>query len=64
MAGNLSWLRRFAIRFLQRHLSQHSTIGKSRKGGRSNEFLAEVLAARGTQCAPALPSEPVLGNST
>lgn len=48
MAGNLSWLRRFAISLLKRHPSKHSIKGKSEIAGWSNEFLMEVLAVQGT----------------
>ena len=44
MAGNLSWLRRFAISLLKRHPSKHSIKGKSQIAGWNNEFLMEVLA--------------------
>jgi predicted transposase YbfD/YdcC len=47
MADNLSWLRRFAISLLKRHPSKHSIKGKSQIAGWSNEFLMEVLAAKG-----------------
>ena len=47
IANNLSWLRRFAISLLKQHPSKHSIIGKSRIAGWSNEFLMEVLAAKG-----------------
>jgi predicted transposase YbfD/YdcC len=47
MADNLSWLRRFAISLLKRHPSEHSIKGKSRMAGWSNEFLMEVLTAKG-----------------
>ena len=47
IANNLSWLRRFAISLLKQHPSKHSIIGKSRIAGWNNEFLMEVLAAKG-----------------
>ncbi len=47
IADNLSWLRRFAISLLKRHPSKHSIKGKSQIAGWSNEFLMEVLAAKG-----------------
>jgi predicted transposase YbfD/YdcC len=47
MADNLSWLRRFAISLLKRHPAKHSIKGKSQIAGWSNEFLMEVLAAKG-----------------
>ena len=47
MADNLSWLRRFAIRLLKRHPSEHSLKGKNRMAGWSNEFLMEVLTTQG-----------------
>ena len=47
MADNLSWLRRFAISLLKRHPSKHSIKGKSQIAGWSNEFLMEVLTAKG-----------------
>jgi predicted transposase YbfD/YdcC len=47
IADNLSWLRRFAISLLKRHPSEDSIKSKSRMAGWSNEFLMEVLAAKG-----------------
>lgn len=47
IADNLAWLRRFAVSLLKRHLSEHSIIGKSRMAGWNNEFLMEVLTAKG-----------------
>ena len=47
MADNLSWLRRFAISLLKQHPSKYSIIGKSRMASWSNDFLREVLAAKG-----------------
>ena len=47
IADNLAWLRRFAISLLKRHPSDHSIIGKSRIAGWSNEFLMEVITAKG-----------------
>lgn len=48
MADNLAWLRRFAVSLLKRHPSNHSIAGKSRVAGWNNDFLFEVLAAKGT----------------
>jgi len=48
MANNLSWLRRFAISLLKRHPTTHSIKGKSRIAGWNNDFLMEVLVAKGT----------------
>lgn len=48
MADNLAWLRRFAISLLKHHPSKDSIAGKSRVAGWSNEFLFEVLVAKGT----------------
>jgi predicted transposase YbfD/YdcC len=47
MADNLSWLRRFAISLLKQHPEKTSIVGKSRMAGWSNDFLAEVLVAKG-----------------
>jgi predicted transposase YbfD/YdcC len=47
MADNLSWLRRFAISLLKQHPAKASLFGKSRMAGWSNDFLAEVLVAKG-----------------
>jgi predicted transposase YbfD/YdcC len=47
MADNLSWLRRFAISLLKQHPSKYSIVGKSRMASWSNDFLMEVLAAKG-----------------
>ena len=47
MAENLSWLRRFAISLLKRHPSTDSIKGKSRIAGWNNDFLMEVLMAKG-----------------
>lgn len=47
IADNLSWLRRFAISLLKQHPSKYSIVGKSRMAGWSNDFLMEVLAAKG-----------------
>lgn len=47
MADNLSWLRRFAISLLKQHPSKYSIIGKSRMASWSNDFLMEVLTAKG-----------------
>lgn len=47
IADNLSWLRRFAISLLKQHPGKESIVGKSRMAGWSNDFLAEVLAAKG-----------------
>ena len=47
MADNLSWLRRFAISLLKQHPSKYSIISKSRMASWCNDFLMEVLAAKG-----------------
>jgi predicted transposase YbfD/YdcC len=47
IADNLSWLRRFAISLLKRHPYEASIKGKSRIASWSNEFLMEVLVAKG-----------------
>jgi len=47
IADNLSWLRRFAISLLKRHPSNDSIKGKSQTAGWNNEFLMEVLTAKG-----------------
>lgn len=47
IADNLAWLRRFAISLLKRHPSEESIKGKSRMAGWSNEFLMQVLTAKG-----------------
>ena len=47
MANNLSWLRRFAISLLKRHPATDSIKGKSRIAGWNNDFLMEVLIAKG-----------------
>lgn len=47
MANNLSWLRRFAISLLKRHPSKNSIKGKARMAGWNDEFLMEVLTAKG-----------------
>lgn len=48
MADNLSWLRRFAISLLKRHPATGSIKGKSRIAGWNNDFLMQVLIAKGT----------------
>lgn len=48
MADNLAWLRRFGISLLKRHPSKDSIAGKSRTAGWNNDFLLQVLAAKGT----------------
>jgi len=48
MADNLAWLRRFAISLLKQHPSKHSIKGKSEIAGWDNDFLLQVLAAKGT----------------
>jgi len=47
IADNLSWLRRFAISLLKQHPGKESIVGKSRMAGWSNDFLTEVLVAKG-----------------
>jgi predicted transposase YbfD/YdcC len=47
IADNLSWLRRFAIGLLKRHPANDSIKGKSRMAGWNNDFLMEVLLAKG-----------------
>jgi predicted transposase YbfD/YdcC len=47
IADNLAWLRRFAISLLKRHPSEDGIIGKSRMAGWNNDFLMEVLMAKG-----------------
>jgi predicted transposase YbfD/YdcC len=47
IADNLSWLRRFAVSLLKRHPYEASIKGKSRIASWSNEFLMEVLVAKG-----------------
>jgi len=47
MANNLSWLRRFAISLLKLHPLKQSIVIKSRWANWSNDFLMEVLAAKG-----------------
>ena len=47
MADNLSWLRRFAISLLKLHPLKQSIVVKSRLASWSNDFLMEVLAAKG-----------------
>jgi hypothetical protein len=43
----LSWLRRFAISLLKLHPLKQSIVVKSRLASWSNDFLMEVLAAKG-----------------
>lgn len=43
LANNLSWLRRFAITLLKRHLAKESIKGKMQIAGFDPAFLAEVL---------------------
>ncbi|MBK8267393.1 MAG: ISAs1 family transposase [Planctomycetes bacterium] len=47
MANNLAWLRRFAISLLKRHPATDSIKGKSRIAGWNNDFLMQVLIAKG-----------------
>jgi predicted transposase YbfD/YdcC len=47
MANNLSWLRRFAISLLKLHPMKQSIVIKSRMASWSDDFLMEVLAAKG-----------------
>lgn len=47
MANNLAWLRRFAISLLKRHPATDSIKGKSRIAGWNNDFLMQVLVAKG-----------------
>ena len=47
LANNLAWLRRFAISLLKRHPSSHSIKGKVQMAGWNNDFLLQVLTAKG-----------------
>ena len=47
LANHLSWLRRFAISLLKRHPLKQSIVIKSRMASWSNDFLLEVLMAKG-----------------